>query len=39
MKSSRSDSIFSNDNPIKDYDSELWASFESEAERQEDHMN
>ena len=38
MKSSRSDSIFSNDNPIKDYDSELWASFESEAERQEDHI-
>ena len=32
------DSIFSNDNPIKDYDSELWASFESEAERQEDHI-
>ena len=38
MKSSRSDSIFSNDNPIKDYDSELWASFESDAERQEDHI-
>ena len=38
MKPSRSDSIFSNDNPIKDYDSELWASFESEAERQEDHI-
>ena len=38
MKSSRSDSIFSNNNPIKDYDSELWASFESEAERQEDHI-
>ena len=38
MKSSRSDSIFSNDNSIKDYDSELWASFESEAERQEDHI-
>ena len=38
MKSSRSDSIFSNSNPIKDYDNELWASFQHEAERQEDHI-
>ena len=38
MKSSRSDNIFSNSNTIKDYDSELWASFQHEAERQEDHI-
>ena len=38
MKSSRSDSIFSNNNTIKDYDNELWASFQHEAERHEDHM-
>ena len=38
MKSSRSDSIFSNNNTIKDYDNELWASFQYEAERQEDHI-
>ena len=38
MKSSRSDSIFSNSNSIKDYDSDLWASFEYEANRQEDHI-
>ena len=38
MKSSRSDSIFSNNNTITDYDSELWASFQHEAERQEDHI-
>ena len=38
MKSSRSDSIFSNLNSIKDYDSDLWASFEYEANRQEDHI-
>tara|TARA_B100001059_G_scaffold44740_1_gene37114 strand:- start:1395 stop:2675 length:1281 start_codon:yes stop_codon:yes gene_type:complete len=38
MKSSRSDSIFSNSNSIKDYDSDLWASFEHEASRQEDHI-
>jgi len=38
MKSSRSDNIFSNKNTIKDYDSELWASFQHEAERQEDHI-
>ena len=38
MKSSRSDRIFSNNNTIKDYDNELWASFQHEAERQEDHI-
>ena len=38
MKSSKSDSIFSNSNSIKDYDSDLWASFEYEANRQEDHI-
>ena len=38
MKSSRSDNIFSNNNTIKDYDDELWASFQHEAERQEDHI-
>jgi glycine hydroxymethyltransferase len=38
MKSIKSDNIFSNQNSIKDYDSELWSSFESEAQRQEDHI-
>ncbi len=38
MKSSRSDSIFSNVGSIKEYDSDLWASFECEANRQEDHI-
>jgi len=38
MKSLRSDSIFSNSNSIKEYDSDLWASFEHEANRQEDHI-
>ena len=38
MKASRSDNIFSNNNTMKDYDTELWASFEYEAERQEDHI-
>ena len=38
MKSSKSDNIFSNENSIKDYDSELWNSFVSEAQRQEDHI-
>ena len=38
MKASRSDNIFSNNNTIKDYDTELWASIEYEAERQEDHI-
>ena len=37
-KSSRSDDIFSNEESIKDYDSELWQSFEFEALRQEDHI-
>ena len=38
MKSTKSDNIFSNQNSIKDYDTELWISFESEAQRQEDHI-
>ena len=38
MNSSKSDNIFSNDQSIKDYDSELWVSFQKEAERQEDHI-
>ena len=38
MKSSKSDNIFSNENSIKDYDSELWISFVNEAQRQEDHI-
>ena len=38
MKSSKSDNIFSNENSIKDYDSELWSSFVNEAQRQEDHI-
>jgi glycine hydroxymethyltransferase len=38
LKSSRSDNIFSNEESIKDYDSELWQSFEFEALRQEDHI-
>ena len=38
MKSSKSASILSNSNSIKDYDSDLWASFEYEANRQEDHI-
>ena len=38
MKSSKSDNIFSNENSIKDYDSELWSSFVKEAQRQEDHI-
>ena len=37
-KTSRSDSIFSNTDSIKDYDHELWESFEKEAMRQEDHI-
>ena len=37
-KSSKSDNIFANKESIKDYDSELWTSFEYEAERQEDHI-
>ena len=38
MKSSRSDNIFSNENSIENYDSELWKSFQNEAKRQEDHI-
>ena len=38
MSSSKSDNIFSNNQSIKDYDSELWLSFQKEAERQEDHI-
>ena len=37
-KSSKSDNIFANKESIKDYDSELWTSFEYEAHRQEDHI-
>ena len=37
-KSSKSDDIFANKESIKDYDSELWTSFEYEAHRQEDHI-
>ena len=37
-KKSKSDSIFSNTDSIKSYDSELWDSFEKEAIRQEDHI-
>ena len=38
MKSSKSDNIFSNISSIKEYDTDLWASFENEAQRQEDHI-
>tara|TARA_B100000963_G_scaffold166227_1_gene144350 strand:+ start:15 stop:1295 length:1281 start_codon:yes stop_codon:yes gene_type:complete len=38
MNSLKSDNIFSNNQSIKDYDSELWLSFQQEAERQEDHI-
>ena len=38
MKSSKSDNIFSNISSIKEYDTDLWASFENEAKRQEDHI-
>ena len=38
MKSSKSDNIFSNISSIKEYDKDLWASFENEAQRQEDHI-
>ena len=37
-KSTKSDSIFSNEESIKNYDAELWKSFEYEADRQEDHI-
>ena len=35
---SQSDSVFSNPQSIKDYDKDLWDSFEKEANRQEDHL-
>ena len=38
MKSSKSDSIFSDKSSIKDFDKDLWLSFENEAQRQEDHV-
>ena len=38
MKSFKSDTIFSDASSIKDYDLDLWASFENEAQRQEDHI-
>ena len=38
MKSSKSDSVFSDKSSIKDFDKDLWLSFENEAQRQEDHI-
>ena len=38
MTSSKSDTIFSNDNSIKEYDKDLWESFHNESIRQEDHI-
>ena len=38
MKPSKSDNIFSNISSIKEYDRDLWTSFENEAQRQEDHI-
>ena len=38
MKSSKSDSVFSNKSSIKDFDKDLWLSFENESKRQEDHI-
>ena len=35
---SKSDSIFSNNESIKEYDSELWSSMENESLRQEEHI-
>ena len=35
---SKSDSVFNNHQSIKDYDKDLWNSFEKEANRQEDHI-
>ena len=35
---SQSDTVFSNLESIKDYDQDLWKSFEQEAIRQEDHI-
>ena len=37
-KSSKSDNIFASKESIKDYDTELWSSFEHESDRQEDHI-
>ena len=38
MKSSKSDNVFSDKSSIKDFDKDLWLSFENEAKRQEDHI-
>ena len=38
MKSSKSDSIFSDKSSIKDFDKDLWLSFENQSKRQEDHI-
>ena len=38
MKSSKSDSVFSDKSSIKDFDKDLWLSFQNEAQRQEDHI-
>ena len=38
MKSSKSDNVFSDKSSIKDFDKDLWLSFENEAQRQEDHI-
>ena len=38
MKSSKSDSVFSDKSSIKDFDKDLWLSFENESKRQEDHI-
>ena len=38
MKSSKSDTIFSDKSAIKDFDKDLWLSFENESKRQEDHI-
>ena len=39
MTQSKSDTIFSNDNSIKEYDKDLWESFHNESIRQEDHID
>ena len=38
MKSSKSDNFFSDKSSIKDFDKDLWLSFENESKRQEDHI-
>ena len=38
MKSSKSDNVFSDKSSIKDFDKDLWLSFENESKRQEDHI-